>query len=198
MDIVPIKTVYGEEKSWDEICELDSADVSKRTLATFSKPSGSYAVKCFGIEFKVYPCERKIECTHQEGNLFMGKLKDFFRLSVLWYFASSKDIPFSGHLVKPADVRGGQRFSTGTHVLPLDEIAKKFAREPEGFYSQGRKFGAELVEGLGDAAIRLYPLPRVPVTILLWLEDEEYPPRVDLFLTPPVIFRLPCQTLSGQ
>ncbi len=190
MDLVPIKTIYGEEKSWDEICELDSTDVSKRTLATFSKSSGSYAVKCFGIEFNVFPCERKIECTHQEGNLFMGKLKDFFRLSVLWYFASSKDIPFSGRLVKPTDVRGGQRFSSGTHVLPLDNIAKKFARDPDGFYLQGRKFGAEKVDGLGDIAIRLYPLPRVPVTILLWVEDEEFPPRVDLFFDSTCDFQI--------
>ncbi|MEN8264737.1 MAG: DUF3786 domain-containing protein [Nitrospirota bacterium] len=190
MDIVPIKTVYGEEKSRDEICELDSADVSKRTLSTFNKSSGSYAMKCFGIEFMVFPCDRKIECYHLEGKLFLGKLKDFFRLSVLWYFASSKDIPFSGRLVKPTDVRGGQRFSTGTHVLPLKDIAKKFARDPYGFERQGLKFGAEKIEGLGDKAIRLYPLPRVPVTILLWVEDEEYPPRVDLFFDSTCDFQI--------
>ncbi len=190
MDIVPIKTIYGEEKSWDDICELDSADLSKRTLTTFNKSSGSYAVKCFGIEFRVFPCERKIECDHPEGNLFLGKLKDFFRLSVLCYFATSKDIPFTERLVKPTDVRGGQRFSTGTHVLPLDDIAKKFARDPEGFVNQGRRFGAEIIEGLGDTAIRLYPLPRVPVTVLLWVEDEEYPPRVDLFFDSTCDFQI--------
>ena len=62
MELVPIKTVYGEEKSWDEICELDSADVSKRTIATFNKSSGAYSVECFGIEFRVFPCERVEGC----------------------------------------------------------------------------------------------------------------------------------------
>ncbi len=190
MEIVPIKTVYGEEKSWDDICELDSADVSKRTISKFDKPSGSYAVKCFGIEFKVFPCERKIECSHEEGGLFLGKFKDFFRLSVLCYFATSKDIPFLERLVKPTDVRGGQRFSTGTHVLPLDKIANRFARDPDGFVSHGKKFGAEKVEGFGDAAIRLYPLPRVPVTLLLWVEDDEFPPRVDLFFDSTCDFQI--------
>ncbi len=190
MEIVPIKTVYGEEKSWDEICELDSADICKRTISTFDKPSGAYAVTCFGIEFKVFPCDRKIECHQPEGELFLGKLKDFFRLSVLWYFASAKDIPFSGQLVKPTDVRGGHRFATGTHVLPLDKIADKFARDPEGFISHGQKFGAEKVNGLGDASIRLYPLPRVPVTILLWIEDDEFPPRVDLFFDSTCDFQV--------
>ncbi len=190
MEIVPIKTVYGEEKSWDEICELDSSDVSKRTIATFDKSSGSYAVKCFGIEFNVFPCDRKIECSHLDGDLFLGKFKDFFRLAVLWYFASSKEIPFSEVLVKPSDVRGGQRFTSGTHVLPLDMIAKKFARDPDGFVSHGMKYGAETIEGMGDRAIKLYPLPRVPVTILLWIEDEEFPPRVDLFFDSTCDFQL--------
>jgi len=190
MELVPIKTVYGEDKSWDEICELDSEDVCKRTCSTFNKSEGGYTVKCFGIDFKVYPCDRKIECHDTGGELFLGKLKDFFRLSVLWYFASAKDIPYSERLVKPTDVKGGQRFSTGTHVLPLDAIANKYGRNPEGFLRHARKFGAETVAGLGDVALRLYPLPRVPVTMLLWIEDEEFPPRVDLFFDSTCDFQI--------
>ncbi|MBC8412978.1 MAG: DUF3786 domain-containing protein [Nitrospira sp.] len=181
-ELVPIKTIYGEEKSWDDICELDSADVSKRTSSIFDKSTGAYAIKCFGTEFQVFPCDRKIECHHKEGELFLGKFKDFYRLSVLCYFATSKDIALSGQLIKPTDVKGGHRFSKGTHILPLDKLAERFANDPKGFVCQGQKFGAEKVEGLGDAAIKLYPLPRVPVTLLLWVADEEYPPRVDLFL----------------
>jgi hypothetical protein len=193
VEIVPIKTVFGEDKSWDEICELDSLDVSRRTCSTFSKnekDEGEYSVKCFGIDFKVYPCDRKIESDARGGGLFLGKFKDFFRLSVLWYFSSAKDIPFTESLVKPTDVKGGQRFSTGTHVLPLDDIARRYARDPEGFVKQGKKYGAEIIAGFGDVAIRLYPLPRVPVTILLWVEDEEFPPRVDLFFDSTCDFQL--------
>lgn len=181
MELIPIKIIHGEEKSWDEICELDSADVSHRTCAAFHQAEGQYTIHCFGIPFKVYPCDRKIECSDPRGDLFLGKFRDFFRLSVLWYFASAKDIPLSGRLVRPTDVKGGHRFSTGTHVLPLDSIAGKYARDPEGFLRLGRKYGAVKAEGYGDVAIRLYPLPRVPVTILLWVEDEEFPPRADLF-----------------
>ncbi len=181
MDIIPIKTVYGEEKSWDEICELDSNDVSARTSSSFNKAEGEYTIKCFGIPFKVSPCDRYIACDDHRGDLFLGKFKDFFRLSVLWYFASAKEIPITGRLVKPTDVKGGQRFSAGTHLLPLDDIARKYAKDKEGFLRHGQKYGAEKAEGYGDIAIRMYPLPRVPVTMLLWVEDEEFPPRADLF-----------------
>lgn len=181
MELIPIKIIHGEEKSWDEICELDSADVSQRTCSTFDRAEGRYTIHCFGIPFDVYPCDRKIECSGTGGELFLGKFRDLFRLSVLWYFAGAKYIPLSGRLVRPTDVKGGHRFSSGTHVLPLDEIAEKYAKDAGAFLRQGRRYGAEKAEGYGDAAIRLYPLPRVPVTVLLWLEDEEFPPRVDLF-----------------
>ena len=79
---------------------------------------------------------------------------------------SAKDIPASGRLIRPLDVKGGQRFFSGTHVLPLDRIQEKFGRDKMGFIERGMKFGAEIVP-FGDAALRLYPLPRVPVTMIV-------------------------------
>jgi hypothetical protein len=51
------------------------------------------------------------------------------------------------------------------------------------------KSGAQIAS-LGDAAIRLYPLPRVPVTMILWLEDEEFPARTALFFDSTVDFQV--------
>jgi hypothetical protein len=55
---------------------------------------------------------------------------------------------------------------------------------------RGKALGSELVSGYGDASIRIYPLPRVPITLVLWLEDEEFPAKVDLFFDSTVEFQL--------
>ena len=47
----------------------------------------------------------------------------------------------------------------------------------------------------GDASLRLYPLPRVPVVMTLWLEDEEFPPRVDLFFDTTCSMQMPVDML---
>jgi hypothetical protein len=86
-------------------------------------------------------------------------------------------------------VKGGQRFFSGTHVLPLDRIEARFAVDKKAFIERGLRFGSEIAP-YGDAAVRLYPLPRVPVTIILWLQDEEYPARVGLFFDSTVDFQL--------
>jgi hypothetical protein len=190
MELIPIKIQHGEEKAWDLICGLSRDDVCRRTGTVFDKKAEAYLMRCFGIDFHVNPCEMRIACPSERGTLFLGKLKDFFRLAVLWYMSNAKDIPPTGRLIRPVDVKGGHRFSAGTHVLPVAMIAEKFARGREGFIRKGQEYGAEVVTGSGDACLRFSPLPRVPVTMVLWLEDEEFTPRVDLFFDSTCEFQL--------
>jgi hypothetical protein len=43
----------------------------------------------------------------------------------------------------------------------------------------------------GDASIKLFPLPRIPVVLTLWLEDEEFPAGADLFFDSTCDLQLP-------
>ncbi|TAN40952.1 MAG: DUF3786 domain-containing protein [Nitrospirae bacterium] len=181
MELIPIKIDNGEEKAWGNVCGLPRKDVCRKTGALFDEKAGAYRIKCFGRDFLVNPCEMGIKGASDNCGLFLGKLKDFFRVATLWYMSSARDIPQTGRLVRPVDVKGGHRFTVGTHVLPLDAIAARFKKDPEGFIKKGQEYGAEVLSGYGDAYIKLYPFPRVPVTMLLWLEDEEFPAKVDLF-----------------
>ena len=190
MEIVPIKIEAGEGKAWQEVCGLSREDVCKRTVATYDEKAGAYILRCFGIDFQVDPCEMRIACQDPRGKIFLDRLKTFFRLTVLCYMASAMDIPSTGRLIRPVDVKGGHRFSAGTHVLPLDTIAERYAKDKEGFLSKARGFGADIVTGYGDACIKIYPLPRVPITMVLWLEDEEFPAKVDLFFDSTCEFQL--------
>lgn len=190
MDIVPIRIEHGEEKAWELVCGLSRDDLCRRTGTTFDEKADSYLLHSFGIDFHVNPCEMMIACPTDRGALFLGKLKDFFRLSVLWYMSNAKDIPATNRLIRPVDVKGGHRFTRGTHVLPVDVIAEKFARDKEGFIRKAQEYGAEILTSTGDASVRFYPLPRVPVTMILWLEDEEFSSRVDLFFDSTCEFQL--------
>lgn len=190
MEIVPIKIEAGEGKAWQEVCGLSRDDVCKRTVAIYDEKAGAYILRCFGIDFEVDPCDMRIACPSAQGTIFLDELKTFFRLTVLCYMASAMDIPVTGRLIRPVDVKGGHRFSAGTHVLPLDAIAARFSKDKEGFIARGRDYGAEIVAGYGDACVRIYPLPRVPITMVLWVEDEEFPAKVDLFFDSTCEFQL--------
>ncbi len=188
-ELVPIKTVGGEAKAWDTLAGLRPREVSRAADAPYDEAAGTYRLVSFGIEYAVSPTERTITSSDGRAKLFLERYRDFFRLAVLWYLTSAKDIPPTGRLVRPVDVKGGQRFFSGTHVLPLDGVEERFGRDRMGFVERGLRFGAEIAR-IGDAAVRLYPLPRVPVTVILWLADEEYPARATLFFDSTVDFQL--------
>ncbi len=187
--MVPIKTEFGEEKAWGIIKTLDPEDVCKRADISYDSGTDVYQLRSFGIRFYISPSKKEISTDSPKRDLFLSELKDLFRLSVLWYLVGAKDIPFTDRLIKPTDIKGGQRFSGGTYLLPLKEIEKKYGRDKEAFLKRGKEFGAELIE-YGDVAIRLFPLPRIPVSILLWLEDDEFPARADLLFDSSCEFHI--------
>ena len=189
MELVPIKTIWGEAKAWETLSGLAPKEVCAGAHATYDAGPGTYAIRAFGVGFSVSPAERTILSDDPRSVLFLERYRDFFRLALLWYMTSAKDIPTTGRLIRPLDVKGGQRFFAGTHVLPLDRIQEKFGRDKEGFILRGVKFGAEIA-AFGDAAVRLYPFPRVPVTMILWLDDDEFPARATLFFDSTVDFQI--------
>jgi hypothetical protein len=193
IELVPMKTVWGEAKAWETLAGLRPKDVCSGAKAVYDEIARAYTIKSFGIDFTVSPEARTIASSATQAGPFLDRYKDFFKLAVLWYMTSAKDIPATNRLIRPLDVKGGQRFFTGTHVLPLDRIEDKFGRNKAAFIEQGLKFGAEIAS-YGDGAVRLYPLPRVPMTLILWLQDEEYPARAALFFDSTVDFQL---SLSG-
>jgi hypothetical protein len=172
-------TSPGEDKAWDILSTLTPSDVCKAASVAYDAASASYRVTSFGMDFIVSVQSRKITSTSRGSEVLLGRLGSFFRLSVLWYLVSAKDIACTNRPVKLEHIRGGDIFTRGSHVLPLDSVADKYSKNREGFIGKGKELGA-MVTTFGDASLRLAPLPRIPITLTLWLADDEFPARLDL------------------
>src|ERR1700690_506120 len=150
----------GEDKSWEILAASDPADICRNASVNYDTSSGCYLLQSFGIEITISPLDKKIFGKNQIAELLFTRLGYFSKLSILWYLVSSKDIPLSGKLVNPVNLRGGHLFFRGTHVLPLDKLAGKYNNDIEGFLSKGITLGGKKV-GHGDAAVQFFPLPRI-------------------------------------
>jgi hypothetical protein len=169
----------GEEKAWDILVTLDVDDVCRAAAVSYDRAMKQYIVKSLGMDFHVAVKDRTILSTAPGSDVLLKRLGYFFKLSILWYLVSAKDIVCTGRVVKLQNVKGGEIFTLGSHILPLDKVAQRFGKDKEGFIQKGRDLGGELVQ-YGDASVKFYPLPRIPVILTLWLEDEEFPARADL------------------
>ncbi len=167
----------GEAKAWEILKSLDTGDVCRRSGATFDAAENNYILRSFGKDFRLAPENRKIS----GDDLFLKRLGYFFGLSALCYLNSAKDIAPSGRLIRPSDLKGGQLFFKGSHMLPLDRIAAKYDSDIEAFLNKGAELGAEQVK-YGDAALKFLPFPKITMYVILWRSDEEFAARADLLL----------------
>jgi hypothetical protein len=184
----------GENRAWGVLETLDPEDVCRNASVAFDRASGCYLAKSYGMDFSVSPSDRRITAQATGTDLPLERLGGFFRLSTVWYLVKARDIPLSGKLVKLQQVRGGDIFSRGSHVLPLEKVAWKYGRDAAGFLERGGALGGEDMK-VADAAVRLHPYPRVPVVVTLWLGDSEFPPRADILLDSTCELQLPTDIL---
>jgi hypothetical protein len=179
--IVAASFVAKEQKAWEQLASLEPEDVIRRARVTFEPASACYTIRSFGMDLIISQKERTVTSSTPEGSVMLDLHGDFFRFTVLWYLANAKELDATGRLVDPRNIRGGDIFSKGSHVLPTDNIAQMYGNDKAGFLGRGVAWGGEILT-LADASLRLYPLPRIPVTLTLWLADDEFPARADLLL----------------
>ena len=175
-----------EDKEPGMICKM--ADVQHDFTAN------KFIIQSFGQEILVDPSNYTITSHTPLGEKLLHGLDHFFDLAVLWYLGRAKNIPLSSRMISPASLSGGEIFQRGTHVLPLDKIAAKYANDIESFYKMGQELGGQQLEH-GDASLRLHPFPRVPVTFILWKGDEEFPARADMFFDSTCEQHLPTDVI---
>ncbi|MEW6570619.1 MAG: DUF3786 domain-containing protein [Nitrospirota bacterium] len=180
----------GEEKAWEILESLDASAVCRNASVKFVEKSGHYVIKSFCIDIHVNPKNRIISSPTPRGMDILIRHGYFSRHAYLWYLIHAKEMPPTGKLVRPVDLRGGENFFGGSHALPMDRLAKRHEDDRQSFIKSGHEFCADILD-YGDASLRLLPLPRIPVVLILWLKDEEFPSRVDLLFDSTCERQLP-------
>jgi hypothetical protein len=188
------KSNPGEDKAWELLAAMRPGDVCRAAGVTYDEQATRYVVRSLGMNFFVSPAGRTIVGESEAGLILLTKMAYFFRLSILWYLVSARDVACTGRPVKLEGITGGEIFTKGSHVLPLDGLAKKYGSDAAAFVARGRQLGGEPVSQ-ADAAVRLLPFPRVPVTITLWIADEEFPSRADMLFDSSCSLQLPMDIL---
>ena len=191
---IPLKTETGESKAWELLGGLNPDDVCNRAKVAYDRPLNTYTLKSFGQNIIVSMTGKAMHSDSQESDLLLNKLGDYSKLSILRYLVNAKDIPPIQELIRPETLKGGNIYAKGTHVLPLDRITGKYGSDIEGFVQRGIEIGSEVLD-YGDASLRLFPFPRVPVTIILWKGDEEFSSRSDLLLDSTCEQHLPVDVI---
>jgi hypothetical protein len=76
----------------------------------------------------------------------------------------------------------------------VEKLTGVFGPDPQLLHKAGRQFNA-MSRPFGDAAIELCVLPRIPLTLIVWAADQEFPARTSILFDQSATSQLPLDAL---
>jgi hypothetical protein len=177
------------EKQWKDLQDLEPHKVCRRAVVNFDREQDCYTITFIGREYCFFVNEKRVEGPDGEHDSLAGD--DEFILLILTYLLSAQELPLVGKWVSEKDLQGGSLFFKGPHVLPVQPVIQTCGKDPQKFLDCGIALGGTSVTEYGDAALTFQALPRIPVTCILWAEDDEFPARVSFLFDPSIESHLP-------
>lgn len=159
-------------KTLTEYQHKNSADMVWKTGAEFTNNK-------FYLDFIGTP----IEVTYPEGLVFKKDTQEELglieKILILHYLTNAGGSPILNRSISFKELPGGSIYIepfTNRCIRPLIQI---FGNDLASFQKSAEKLGG-LKGKHGDLSYCFYPLPRIPVTLVLWAADEEFPANANI------------------
>jgi hypothetical protein len=99
---------------------------------------------------------------------------------LILHYLSATEIPqATGHWVSYREIPGGAFYFGAFIKRAVEPLKKVFGQNLSGFSEAARKLHARKIEN-GDAAFEFKVLPAVPLQLILWTGDEEFPAEANI------------------
>ena len=196
----------AHEGLWEQLNKFDPTKTAQRAKCQYLSSPERYIVTLLNAEYVVNLSDRNIfpvqsgspqsavPGTPYGGHLTVEPAEFLEQLCILAYLINARDLPLADKLVGPETLPGGQFFFRGLHSLPTEKLKNVFGNCPEVLHRVSAQFDAERCE-FGDASIRLYVLPRLPLTIVIWRHCEEFDARASILFDQTAASQLPLDAL---
>jgi hypothetical protein len=155
---------------FQELSEQNPMDVCRRALCSYDEINKFYTVSVWGERYKIYPHQFRIEYFNKGRERF----HPYLDLFAVHYLLHAKEIEPANQWISEKDIPGGSTFFRGPHEIPTNLITVRFDSDIEGFNAKCEQLmGLPLL--LADAAFAFKITPRIPVAVLYWAGDDEFP-----------------------
>ena len=98
------------------------------------------------------------------------------RILILHYLTQAKGTPSSNKLIAYKELPEGSSYFPTFSKRAIKPLVDHFGQEPHRLVDAAEKLGGRRVD-YGDVAVTINAFSRVPITLVLWRGDEEFPPE---------------------
>ena len=183
-----------ETHSYEFAFELAKTDIQERDL-------GELAIRA-GVDYRqgvlVVPFLNR-ECTVRVGQETVEVLDEkgdeapvWLAIVVLHYLLTATGEQLTGKLADFRQLVGGEAYLSVFSARAVNRLVRSFGNDAASLLKVGLALGGKELDR-GDVALEMPVLPRVPVTLILWEGDDEFPPNANIVFDSSINGYLPTE-----
>ena len=159
-----------DKRHFQDLMQMDPSDVCRRSLCSYDNKRCSYTLPVWDEDFEVCPEASRVVRLKDDTE----EIDPFLGLFIVHYLLTAKDFPITQAWISVKDIPGGVGFFQGPHAIPVDLIEKQYGHRLDRFSHVCQQLGGVPLD-MADTAYAFRIAPRIPVAVLLWKGDDEFP-----------------------
>ena len=168
-----------------DLAACDPQDVCRRADSRYDDGTGSYRLTIWGEEYSIDPVRKRIDCLSNRRH----HLHDYFYLFIVHYLLSVQAVEIAGEWISEKDIPGGSAFFRGPHEIPTGLIADRLDEDRVQFAERCRQLHGTQLK-MADVAYGFTIAPRIPVAVLGWEGDEDFPAEAKILYDKTIVAHL--------
>jgi hypothetical protein len=181
--------MFSTEKKWldyslpvmegirDELASADPVVLAARTGTVFHKAErgrGQFELSYIGTKYLISYPEFEARDAEKGEECWAG-----LRFLFLHYFHKADGAPIAHRWIAYRELPDGMFYFHAFQGYTGTRLIKAFANDLESFKQAALAAGGEAISH-GDAGLMFWPLPKVPLAVVYWLGDDEFPPNANV------------------
>ena len=157
--------------SREKLAALAPEIIARNTGCPYDKSRDCFEIESF---------DRTFEVSYQNGAVYFKNSElvpeRSWRLILLNYFSKAKNLPLSGRWISYKDQPGGSVFYPHIRSHIIEPMGKCYdSWEDEKLVAALKDLGFTLESGQGDLCAKAWFAPRIPLRVIFWRGDEDFP-----------------------
>ena len=181
----------------EKLASGDIAEICRKSGTVCDASGRAITVRYFNRDYRVSFPDFTITAVDGNGQ---PELRD--KVLILDYLGRAGGAPLTGKLIGYQELAEGAAYYPSFIARAVRPITSYFGRDPEKLVAMAETLDG-VRAGYGDAAVTVHAFSRVPITIIVWRGDDEFPADSSILFDETVLdylspedINVVCQSLS--
>ncbi|MFC1911910.1 DUF3786 domain-containing protein [Chloroflexota bacterium] len=186
--------VYGYELAHELACEKlaeikDLEAQCRKTDARYQTTRKIISLRYLSQSYLITFPGGEVSLADKEADV---PLRD--KILILHYFTQAKGTPLANKLISFKELPEGTHYFPTFYLRAIKSLVGCFGKEPHRLPETAKTLDGRKAD-YGDAAVTVNAFSRVPITLVLWKGDNEFPPEGSIMFDSTIPDYLPTEDI---